>query len=275
MSKGIIGTVLSGGLGNVMFQIANIEYLGHKYDMDVVYTNPRQWIDNSINVPALGWSPNAGKISEIFPNVDIFKNQDRVMELETQVQCPFRYREIIPKDKFIYNGYFQSEMFFPDKEFILNLFEPSREIRQKIIGWSDIYLRYKTCAIHVRRGDYIRQPQYHPLQDMTYYDRAMELVTQFEEIGKYMVFSNDIPWCRDNFTGDDFIFSQNQDYIELFLMARCDHHIIANSSFSWWSSYLGETIDTITVAPKNDKWFGEALPDSYAIDIVPLRWFQV
>jgi hypothetical protein len=268
----MIGAVLSGGLGNVFFQIANIEYLGKKYKHDVVYMNPSQWIDNSKN-PALGWSINSEKISEFLPNVDIFKNASARLGMGRQVNVPFQYREIIPSEGFIYNGYFQSEKFFPNREFIKHLLEPSKEVRLKMIAFRGSLEGLTTCSVHVRRGDYVRQQQFHPLQDPIYYDRAMELLDVFATVDKYIVFSNDIPWCKENFTGDKFVFVEDLDYVELFLMDQCNHHIMANSSFSWWGSWLGETPDTVTICPKN--WFGSALPDNEDADIIPERWFRL
>ena len=87
------------------------------------------------------------------------------------------------------------------------------------------------------------------------------------------MFSDDLPWCKENFTGERFVFIDEKDYISLILMARCDHSVIANSSFSWWGAWLGETLDTVVIAPRH--WFGDDKPKDFDADIKPQRWIQL
>jgi hypothetical protein len=61
--------------------------------------------------------------------------------------------------------------------------------------------------------------------------------------------------------------------VELFLMGKCNHNIISNGSFAWWGAWLGESPNTIIIAP--DVWFGNFLPTDHALDIVPQRWLKI
>lgn len=90
-------------------------------------------------------------------------------------------------------------------------------------------------AIHVRRGDYVGHPFYVDLTKTDYYQKAMaEFPNQH-----FMVFSDDIEWCKQQEVFRDCIFSEGRDELEdLNKMASCIGHIIANSSFSWWGAYI-------------------------------------
>ena len=97
-------------------------------------------------------------------------------------------------------------------------------------------LPHKT-AVHVRRGDYlegINASLYVPVA-MSYYEDAMAITS-----GPYLVFSDDIAWCRRQFPSDCAFVEGNADYEDLALMASCDAVIAANSSFSWWGAWLSE-----------------------------------
>ncbi len=97
-------------------------------------------------------------------------------------------------------------------------------------------LSHKT-AVHVRRGDYlegINASLYVPV-GMPYYEQAMATTS-----GPYLVFSDDIAWCRRQFPTGCIFIEGNADYEDLVLMASCDAVIGANSSFSWWGAWLSE-----------------------------------
>jgi len=102
-------------------------------------------------------------------------------------------------------------------------------------------------SIHVRRGDYVNNSFYVDLTKTDYYEKAME---QFPE-ADFLVFSDNIEWCKQQPIFFECEFSEGLNEVDdLNLMASCNGHIMANSSFSWWGSYLGRGK---TVAPK--QWF--------------------
>ncbi len=117
-------------------------------------------------------------------------------------------------------------------------------------------------SLHIRRGDYINNSFYTDLTLTDYYQRAIDM---FPPDTEFLVFcadrqqgsddENDMEWCKRKFTGKNFTFFQGRDAIEDFnAMAGCYAHIMANSSFSWWASYVG---GGRTIAPK--EWFADGV----------------
>jgi hypothetical protein len=119
---------------------------------------------------------------------------------------------------------------------------------------SEFYSGTEVISLHVRRGDYLNYPHCHPVCDIPYYEHAL---TYLPEGLPVIVFTNDLEWCneQDFFNGERFLISENNHVgFDLCLMSLCHYHIIANSSLSWWGSWLAKS--KLTVAPKN--WFGPA-----------------
>jgi len=120
-------------------------------------------------------------------------------------------------------------------------------------------------SVHVRRGDYVTNPaaaRTHGLCSIDYYKAALDHICQRVSRPRFFVFSDDPKWVRENLpmptpcffvdhNGPEFAFQ------DLCLMARCDHHIMANSSFSWWGGWLNSREGKIVVMPK--RWFSESL----------------
>ncbi len=107
-------------------------------------------------------------------------------------------------------------------------------------------------AIHVRRGDYVNNAFYVDLFKDGYYERAM---AEFPG-EKFLIFSDDIMWCKEQMLFKGCIFSERGDEVDdLNRIAACKAVIIANSSFSWWGAYLGN--HEKVVAPK--EWFTDGL----------------
>lgn len=156
-------------------------------------------------------------------------------------------------------GYFQSERYFSGNEDeIRHLFRPSTAVAGRI---EDRYGKRarasSTCSLHVRRGDYVSLPQFADLWSDGYYDRAMKC---FPGSTEFLVFSDDVPWCRKRLRGNRFVFVEGQEPAEdLFLMSLCAGHIIANSSFSWWGAWLDGRQEKKVVAPA--RWFAGPLAD--------------
>ncbi len=106
-------------------------------------------------------------------------------------------------------------------------------------------------SIHVRRGDYVNNPFYVDLCETDYYEKAIALFPS----SSFLVFSDDIEWCKGRFKGGEFEFFHGTEIEDLNMMASCKHNIIANSSFSWWGAYLNPNPGKTIIAP--EKWYAD------------------
>ena len=159
-------------------------------------------------------------------------------------------------------GYFQSEKYFEKyRNEILEIFtfkqkhkdEARNFLSEKVLPLSS---DKNIISLHVRRGDYTLYPNHHPTCSDEYYQSAISKFDLKNSI--FLVFSDDIEWCKKKFEGESFIFSDTDNpYLDLAIMSLCDHHIIANSSFSWWGAWLNKSENKKVIAPS--RWFGPAL----------------
>ena len=127
-------------------------------------------------------------------------------------------------------------------------------------------------ALHVRRGDYIKNAENHFNLPRAYYEAAL---SKFDANRNVIVFSDDPVWCHDEgtFVDDRFIISENEDNrVDLCLMSLCDDFIIANSSYSWWGAWLSTNKDKTVIAPA--QWFGKTgyTKDHNTKDLIPNDW---
>jgi len=217
-----------GKLGNQLFQIAVVYSHCIRNGKEFIFP---EWKYNSyLKTPI--------RTGSIPPGLILHREKD-----------PFSFTPIPNIDNIDLIGYFQNENYFNGQEdTIRDLLEPSDFVKFKI---EEINLDGIT-AIHVRRGDYLNFPLHHPIPPMDYYNRAIENLK--DRTSNFMIFSDDIEWCKENFS-PDFLFSEEKDeFIDLYKMSRCANFIIANSSFSWWASFLSRSENKIIYAPEN--WVG-------------------
>jgi len=132
-----------------------------------------------------------------------------------------------------------------------------------------------TVSVHVRRGDYVSHALMSPCS-VAYYERALELLATRVQLRRVYVFSDDITWARDElqFAVPTIFVSASgggSDTADFFLMGLCQHHIIANSSFSWWAAWLGRHLDGYVISPS--RWFNDATIDTR--DLRPADWLVV
>jgi hypothetical protein len=162
------------------------------------------------------------------------------------------YEEIVIDRTTELRGYFQSERYFAHcADEVRHYFTPHHALSYYLERAFGDLLAAKTCSIHVRRTDYIGNPTHPNLAAGDYYERAM---SQFDPGTTFVIFSDDIEWCKDRFRGGSLVFVEALTEIEdLFLMARCKGHIIANSTFSWWGAWLDPNPNKKVIAPL--QWF--------------------
>lgn len=246
-------------LGNQMFQIATAVTLASRYDDYVAF-------------PEWDYAQYfAGDFTPVqFHGVYEYKEEG------------FHYQPIVYRKALGLNGYFQSEKYFIDRRYtILDMFQPTTAILQNIrhrytmlVQSDDGYINVPTCSIHVRRGDYVKLPNHHPVVSREWYWEVME---SFEDNTHFLVFSDDTDWCHQNIK-TPYTYPRGHkvtvvvggtDVDDFFMQQCCNNHIIANSSYSWWAAWMNVLSDRV-IAPK--VWFGPAYDDWDTKDLIPDRW---
>lgn len=262
---------LKGGLGNMLFQIAATKSVSIDIGVDCCFPN---LIDNLnyLNADNL-YNP---KLNHSLEYLKIFQklNVSDPINIIDSLTYPFEFipHQYIPLGNFFISGFFQSEKYFVhNRQEIIDFIKMPESIGNVITSKYSSVLAQKTTSIHVRRGDYVIHPNHHPTQSLDYYLSAIELVKDKTDI--FVVFSDDIQWCKNNFKDLNAIYIENEkDYIELYLMSFCNNNIIANSSFSWWGAWLNENKNKIVIGPK--LWFGSSITHK-TDDIIPETWIKL
>ena len=135
----------------------------------------------------------------------------------------------------------------------------------------------ESVSVHVRRGDYVSNPttaQVHGFLGLEYYQKAMNTMLEKIDNPHFFVFSDDPEWTERNIKTDAPVtyikYNGAKNYEDLRLMSTCKHHIIANSSFSWWGAWLSPDRENIIIAPK--RWFKSDKLN--ARDLIPEPWHK-
>lgn len=273
---------MTGGLGNQMFQYAlylKLKTLGKQVKMDEI-TEYENRDARPIMLWCFGLSYEAASREEINRLTDGFLNPIHRIRRKLFGRKSLEYPEqtcnfdeqVLLRDPAYLTGYFQSERYFKDIEKqVRDAFsfsdriwkEADAGIIKKIRGFQEKIDHSMSVSIHIRRGDYTEnEAVYGNICTEAYYKKAVELIKKKYPEACFFVFSNEPEWAgkwiRDQYGGKaGFTLIEGTDestgYLDLFLMSRCRHHILANSSFSWWGAWLNPSEDKIVIAPS--KWF--------------------
>lgn len=288
----MITVKLKGGLGNQMFQYACGRSISIKtqqpLQLDVsFFTNrtsstldtPRKYALSVFNIEASVGSEGVVLVPKT-QNTLLKKILSKVTTLFQKNSTEPTIREILKKEKTFLDGYWQSEAYFNDiREVIVKDFTLKNELGiEALLIKRSITESPVSVSIHIRRGDYVANKNanaHHGTCTLGYYTEAIKLITNTYPEAVFFIFSDDIPWVKENLSTPNtkhFVSNQTtiKDEEEILLMSICNHHIIANSSFSWWGAWLGEQKDNITIAPK--QWFANSkTPDN----LIPQKWIQL
>ncbi len=179
------------------------------------------------------------------------------------------------KGNYYLKGFFQSEKYF--KEIGLTI-RKELMIKDDFIPKDDQLIQdiknNNSVAIHIRRGDYIRNlssMEAHGLCTKDYYTKSIEYMKR--ELGNdlhFYLITDDAKWVQQEMRWDiNCTLIENKTTIEdFYLMSLCKHNIIANSTFSWWAAWLNNNENKKVILPKH--WLNNLLSES--IDIAPKNW---
>ncbi len=173
-------------------------------------------------------------------------------------------------------GYWQSERYFIGiadgirADFTLR--EPLADANARLL---ELARSASSVGLHVRRGDFVNlnaAAQMHGVCSVEYYRRAISIVRSRCPECHFLVFSDDPEWARAELPLESsavFVAGNGErPEQDLALMRACKHHVMANSSFSWWAGWLGYSPEQIVIAPA--PWY--ASPKLDARDLAVSRW---
>ena len=277
---------LMGGLGNQMFQYATARavalYKGVPLKLDLSWfqnQTKREYELHHLRIPG-----------------QFASNQPRLIEKllghAVQTLLP-RYRQAVYRqggqafDPKVFStrsdvllvGYWQSERYFSHiRETLLEEFAVASDLQAKTVDTAKSIATVNAVSLHVRRGDYVSEPrtrEMHGVCPPDYYLSAVRFIADRVKEPHFFVFSDDIEWARINLQIDfpaTFVDHTDPDrgYEDLYLMRQCQHHVVANSSFSWWGAWLCDSPSKIVTAPR--RWFSD--PKIQEGDIVPEGWLR-
>ncbi|MBL0923391.1 MAG: alpha-1,2-fucosyltransferase [Sphingomonadaceae bacterium] len=183
-----------------------------------------------------------------------------------------------PSSSYLF-GFWQGEAYFKDiRSTLLSELVPLSEPSAADLQILEAISRDNSVSVHVRRGDYVTLQSasaYHGTCSPEYYRNALKYIESRVSKPVFFVFSDDPDWTSRNlhFPHTTHYVKHNDAttaFQDLRLMSKCNHHIIANSSFSWWGAWLANKLDGLTIAP--DIWFAGGRPTP---DLLPADWVRI
>lgn len=171
---------------------------------------------------------------------------------------PFDYSQVTREDNAFYDGYWQNEGNFKHvRNKILEAYTFPEFTDERNIELAGRLKSANSVSCHVRRGDYLKEPNM-CVCTPNYYARAITEMNERVAPKLYVIFSDGIQWCKENLGGligdREVIFVDwnkgENSFRDLQLMTLCKHNIIANSSFSWWGAWLNRNVNKVVIAPE-------------------------
>lgn len=286
---------MMGGLGNQLFQYALGRRLaverGDKLKLDLSWFQKqtlRKYRLDQYQISAEIADENDLKYFDYMKRKDFFA---RIFKQYQSLLPYYRRRYVVQignefdpaifnvPDKVFLKGYWQSEQYFkPIEKIIRQDFQLKSPLTPNYQSLSAQIQSSVSISIHIRRGDYAHNPHFNARYGsltLEYYQRAVELIRLKVPDPLFFIFSDEPEWVQNNFCleSPSIIIQEdgeNSDVQQLYLMSLCNHHIIANSSYSWWGAWLGVSPDKIVISPS--KWFASKNTNK---DLLPAEWIKL
>jgi len=286
-----------GGLGNQMFQFAfgralslkhgvalKLDLSGfatyglHRFELDRVFGLPLQVASGTDRRDLLGWR-SSDLVLRILARPAFKRLRGRHLVIHDRGTDASNYFGS-GASSYLF-GYWQSEHYFRDyaasirDDFVFRapLVSANMDLARRMLDRDSV-------SVHIRRGDYVSDPKTRAVLgpcSVEYYLRAIDWLRTRVPGAEWFVFSDDVEWVKESIplSGNVQYVSHNKgadSYFDMQLMSLCKHHIIANSTFSWWGAWLGEpSTNAIVVAPA--RWYADARYESH--DLIPSSWVRL
>ncbi len=291
----MIVTRLSGGLGNQMFQYALALRMADrlqtdlKLDLSFFHTPPPQDVTpREYELKVWGIDVASASTEEINSFINrprrsfwnkITGNQgDKTWYKEKRFSFD---AEVLKLSGDLYlDGYWQSEKYFKDVEpAIREAYRLKSNPDEVNIQLGKAMQDCESVAVHIRRVDYLKTPEilaFHGVLEAAYYQEALRRLQEKYKDLHLFVFSDEPNWVKDHLKFDlpttmvDHNRGKNS-YLDLWLMSRCKHQVMANSSFSWWGAWLNTNPSKIVIGPA--QWFSDKGLDT--TDLTPPEWIRL
>lgn len=261
----MVTVLLKGRLGNNLFQIAAGASLAKANGDNFCAIVPDVHLH-------LGVSTSESEIEElqnsIFRNVNIMTEMSHQLSIFEEKQ--FAYHPIPYSSNLALSGYFQSERYF-NEPLVRELFSIDNSTKSYIDKKYGSLLSKGITSVHIRRGDYIKNLDFHPICSLSYFRKAMDFIGSDRS---FLIVTNDLDWCKRKFKGENVFFTERESaVVDLYLQSMCQNNIISNSSFSWWGAWLNSNPDKIVITPS--PWFGISAKHMDTSDLIPTRWVKL
>lgn len=282
-----VGVALMGGLGNQMFQYAS-GYAAASRAGARLYLDPGGFARDPVRdyalapfcLPGEWWptaSPAATRRGKLLLALSGRFRRLPGLPWTAVVEKGFSFNPAVMAlhSRCYLYGYWQSWRYFAEQaQEIRTLFSLDRFLAETLRDAYRDITETPSVSLHIRRGDYVGNPV-HGLCEPEYYERAAAAMRLRMPGCRFFVFSDEIHTARGLLAHwDDAVFMpQRSQEEDMLLMSACRHHIIANSSFSWWAAWLGEHPGTVTIAP--ERWFADPALQAQTRDLLPEHWMRV
>lgn len=293
-----------GGLGNQMFQYAFAVALQEKrkdevkvdthhyhyvfsktfhgnnfyhngFEIDKIFHNAKLKVASPWNIMKVSYYIPNFKISRVIRKLMPVRNGEYIQPAAKAYQ--YDEKALIVNASY-YEGYWMAYKYFEDcRSKIQETYAFPEFSTEKNQQFATALKKDNSVTIHVRRGDYVKLGAFANICTLDYYRTAIHIARQHIDKPEFFVFSNDQDWCKTNLTeafdGSPVHFVNNncgsESYRDMQLMSLARCNIMANSSFSWWGTFLNARKDQIVIAPS--KWMNDRDCSSLYSD----KWIKI
>lgn len=280
---------LSGGLGNQMFQYAFGKSASTKtgqelkFDISFFEKQTHRKLELINCIEAMNVATREEIVNILYPKniflrmaAYIFKKTWKHSDNYIREKKSFCFDDSVFKinKSSYFEGYWQNPDYFNDMRNVLleefqmkeNLDDYSKSVIEKMSQTNSV-------SIHIRAGDYLNIPEVRDICNGNYYSRAISTVKEKVQNPNFFVFCEDEDYSRKmlpkNIISTFVKTSLNKPHLDMFIMTKCKHNIMANSSFSWWGAWLNQNLSKIIISPKT--WH----TNSDKNDIVLENWIKI